>query len=49
MFIVELGKINSSTEIRNFIYFFRRYDHGPQVPDPREGQWLAYTEGHERW
>jgi len=25
------------------------YDHGPQVPDPREGQWLAYTEGHERW
>lgn len=25
------------------------YDHGPQVPDPRVGQWLAYTEGHERW
>lgn len=25
------------------------YDHGPQVPDPRAGQWLAYTEGHERW
>lgn len=25
------------------------YDHGPQVPDPRLGQWLAYTEGHERW
>jgi len=25
------------------------YDHGPQVPDPRSGQWLAYTEGHERW
>ena len=25
------------------------YDHGPQVPDPRKGQWLAYTEGHERW
>ena len=25
------------------------YDHGPQVPDPRIGQWLAYTEGHERW
>jgi len=25
------------------------YDHGPQVPDPRSGQWLAYMEGHERW
>jgi len=25
------------------------YDHGPQVPDPRLGEWLAYTEGHERW
>jgi len=25
------------------------YDHGPQVPDPRKGQWLAYMEGHERW
>ena len=25
------------------------YDHGPQVPDPRIGQWLAYTEGHEKW
>ena len=25
------------------------YDHGPQVPDPRKGQWLGYTEGHERW
>jgi len=25
------------------------YDHGPQVPDPRVGDWLAYMEGHERW
>merc|ERR1712013_651040 len=25
------------------------YDHGPQVPDPRLGQWLEYMEGHERW
>jgi len=25
------------------------YDHGPQVPDPRKGQWLEYMEGHERW
>ena len=25
------------------------YDHGPQVPDPRVGQWLEYMEGHERW
>jgi len=25
------------------------YDHGPQVPDPRCGQWLEYMEGHERW
>ena len=25
------------------------YDHGPQVPDPRQGQWLKYMEGHERW
>lgn len=25
------------------------YDHGPQVPDPRLGQWLQYMEGHERW
>ena len=25
------------------------YDHGPQVPDPRAPEWLAYTEGHERW
>jgi len=25
------------------------YDHGPQVPDPRKGQWLSYMEGHERW
>ena len=25
------------------------YDHGPQVPDPRKGQWVAYMEGHERW
>merc|ERR1719220_1852384 len=22
---------------------------GPQVPDPRLGQWLEYMEGHERW
>jgi len=25
------------------------YDHGPQVPDPRLGQWIEYMEGHERW
>ena len=25
------------------------YDHGPQVPDPRKGQWVGYMEGHERW
>jgi len=25
------------------------YDHGPQVPDPRKGQWVSYMEGHERW
>ena len=25
------------------------YDHGPQVPDPRLGQWVEYMEGHERW
>lgn len=25
------------------------YDHGPQVPDPRAPEWIAYMEGHERW
>jgi len=25
------------------------YDHGPQVPDPRVGEWLKYMEGHEQW
>jgi len=25
------------------------YDHGPQVPDPRAGDWVKYMEGHERW
>lgn len=41
--------------IENFVAKFHHihcrvgYDHGPQVPDPRLGQWLEYMEGHERW
>lgn len=43
--------IHFSIIIITFFYVCARvgYDHGPQVPDPRAGEWLEYMEGHERW
>jgi hypothetical protein len=42
--------MSSCPYISNIVFLSRvGYDHGPQVPDPRVGQWLEYMEGHERW